>query len=96
MTNLYKFAMIRNSFSTLKINYFVVQKQDLGYLKSILNPGDEVIIFAPFFGEYINYVNKCFPDSSMANSKRSERLGDCSSALKMPLAKYSCIITINI
>lgn len=26
-------------------------------LKSILNPGDEVIIFAPFFGEYINYVN---------------------------------------
>ena len=26
-------------------------------LKSILNPGDEVIIFAPFFGEYINNVN---------------------------------------
>ena len=26
-------------------------------LKSILNPGDEVIIFAPFCGEYINYVN---------------------------------------
>lgn len=26
-------------------------------LKGILNPGDEVIIFAPFFGEYINYVN---------------------------------------
>ena len=26
-------------------------------LKSILNTGDEVIIFAPFFGEYINYVN---------------------------------------
>lgn len=26
-------------------------------LKIILNPGDEVIIFAPFFGEYINYVN---------------------------------------
>lgn len=26
-------------------------------LKSILNQGDEVIIFAPFFGEYINYVN---------------------------------------
>lgn len=26
-------------------------------LKSILNPGDEVIIFALFFGEYINYVN---------------------------------------
>lgn len=26
-------------------------------LKSILNPGDEVIILAPFFGEYINYVN---------------------------------------
>lgn len=25
--------------------------------KSILNPGDEVIIFAPFFGEYINYIN---------------------------------------
>lgn len=25
--------------------------------KSILNPGDEVIVFAPFFGEYINYVN---------------------------------------
>ena len=26
-------------------------------LKSLLNPGDEVIVFAPFFGEYINYVN---------------------------------------
>ncbi len=25
-------------------------------LKSILNPGDEVIAFAPFFGEYRNYV----------------------------------------
>lgn len=25
--------------------------------KSILNPGDEVIVFAPFFGEYINYIN---------------------------------------
>ena len=25
-------------------------------LKTILNPGDEVIVFAPFFGEYINYV----------------------------------------
>lgn len=26
-------------------------------LKSILEPEDEVIVFAPFFGEYINYVN---------------------------------------
>jgi aspartate aminotransferase len=26
-------------------------------LKSILNPEDEVISFAPFFGEYLNYVN---------------------------------------
>lgn len=26
-------------------------------LKSILDPEDEVIVFAPFFGEYINYVN---------------------------------------
>jgi len=26
-------------------------------LKTILNPGDEVIIFAPYFAEYINYVN---------------------------------------
>ena len=25
--------------------------------KTLLNPGDEVIVFAPFFGEYINYVN---------------------------------------
>lgn len=25
-------------------------------LKSILDPGDEVIVFAPFFGEYVNYV----------------------------------------
>ena len=24
--------------------------------KTLLNPGDEVIVFAPFFGEYINYV----------------------------------------
>ena len=26
-------------------------------LKSLLNPGDEVITFAPFFGEYRNYVS---------------------------------------
>lgn len=26
-------------------------------LKTILNPGDEVIVFAPFFGEYRNYVS---------------------------------------
>lgn len=26
-------------------------------LKTLLNPGDEVITFAPFFGEYRNYVN---------------------------------------
>lgn len=26
-------------------------------LKSLLNPGDEVITFAPFFGEYANYVD---------------------------------------
>lgn len=25
-------------------------------LKTLLNPGDEVIVFAPFFGEYANYV----------------------------------------
>lgn len=26
-------------------------------LKSIMNPGDEVIVFAPYFGEYRSYVN---------------------------------------
>ncbi|MEQ8198919.1 MAG: pyridoxal phosphate-dependent aminotransferase [Clostridiaceae bacterium] len=26
-------------------------------LKTLLNPGDEVIVFAPFFGEYRNYVD---------------------------------------
>lgn len=26
-------------------------------LKTLLNPGDEVIVFAPFFGEYANYVD---------------------------------------
>jgi aspartate aminotransferase len=26
-------------------------------LKTLLNPGDEVVTFAPFFGEYRNYVN---------------------------------------
>ena len=25
--------------------------------KTLLNPGDEVVVFAPFFGEYRNYVN---------------------------------------
>ena len=29
-------------------------------LKTILNPGDELIVFAPFFGEYINYVKNDF------------------------------------
>jgi aspartate aminotransferase len=27
-------------------------------LKTILNPGEEVIVFAPYFGEYINVANK--------------------------------------
>lgn len=26
-------------------------------LKALLNPGDEVITFAPYFGEYRSYVN---------------------------------------
>ena len=26
-------------------------------LKALLNPGDEVIVFAPYFGEYRSYVN---------------------------------------
>lgn len=26
-------------------------------LKTILNPGDEVIVFAPFFSEYVNYIS---------------------------------------
>lgn len=26
-------------------------------LKAVLNPGDEVMLFAPFFGEYINYIS---------------------------------------
>jgi len=26
-------------------------------LKTILNPGDEVILFAPFFVEYLNYID---------------------------------------
>lgn len=26
-------------------------------LKTLINPGDEVIVFAPFFGEYTNYIN---------------------------------------
>ena len=26
-------------------------------LKALLNPGDEVVVFAPYFGEYRSYVN---------------------------------------
>ena len=26
-------------------------------LKTLINPGDEVIVFAPYFGEYRSYVN---------------------------------------
>ena len=28
-------------------------------LKSIINPGDEVIVFAPYFSEYNNYIRNC-------------------------------------
>jgi len=28
-------------------------------LKTILDPGDEVIIFAPYFAEYVHYINHC-------------------------------------
>ena len=26
-------------------------------LKALLNPGDEVVVFAPYFGEYRSYTN---------------------------------------
>ncbi len=48
-------------------------------LKTILNPGDEVITFAPFFGEYRNYVSnfdgkliEITPDTSSFQPKLDE------------------------
>ena len=30
--------------------------------KTLLNPGDEIMVFAPFFGEYKNYAISCEAD----------------------------------
>ena len=37
-------------------------------LKTLINPGDEVITFAPYFGEYRSYVNNY--DTSLWRSRR--------------------------
>lgn len=50
-------------------------------LKTLLNPNDEVIVFAPFFGEYANYINNfdgkmvvvpTDPDTFLPNLSRFE------------------------
>ena len=44
-------------------------------LKALLNPGDEVITFAPYFGEYRSYVKMCIRDRSDCENCTSS--GDC-------------------
>ena len=63
-------------------------------LKTILNPGDEVIVFAPFFGEYINYV-KNFDGEVKIISARTEDFQINLEELKSKITSKTKAVIIN-
>ena len=63
-------------------------------LKTILNPGDEVIVFAPFFGEYINYV-KNFDGEVKIISARTEDFQLNLDELKSKITSKTKAVIIN-
>ena len=63
-------------------------------LKTILNPGDEVIVFAPFFGEYINYV-KNFDGGVKIISARTEDFQLNLDELKSKITSKTKAVIIN-
>ena len=63
-------------------------------LKTRLNPGDEVIVFAPFFGEYINYV-KNFDGEVKIISARTEDFQLNLDELKSKITSKTKAVIIN-
>lgn len=63
-------------------------------LKSILDPGDEVIVFAPFFGEYRHYVNN-FNGKLVVAATNKETFQPEISALEAALSERTKAVIIN-
>lgn len=63
-------------------------------LKSLLNPGDEVIVFAPFFGEYRNYVSN-FDGQLVVVPADIETFEPNISALKEKITSKTKAVIIN-
>ena len=63
-------------------------------LKSLLNPGDEVITFAPFFGEYANYVNN-FDGTLVVVPPDTNTFEPNLEALKSKITKKTKVVIIN-
>lgn len=63
-------------------------------LKSILNPGDEVILFAPYFGEYNNYINN-FDGKAIVISPDLERFSINFEELENKITKNTKSVIIN-
>lgn len=63
-------------------------------LKSLLNPGDEVIAFAPFFGEYANYVNN-FDGTLVVVPPDTNTFEPNLEALKDKITKKTKVVIIN-
>ena len=63
-------------------------------LKTFLNPGDEVIVFAPFFGDYINYV-KNFDGEVKIISARTEDFQLNLDELKSKITSKTKAVIIN-
>ena len=63
-------------------------------LKTLLNPGDEVITFAPFFGEYKNYANN-FQGNLVVVSSNPETFEPNLEELKEKITNRTKAIIIN-
>jgi len=63
-------------------------------LKTLLNPGDEIITFAPFFGEYKNYANN-FQGNLVVVSSNPETFKPDLEELKSKITNKTKAIIIN-
>lgn len=61
-------------------------------LKTLLNPGDEVIVFAPFFGEYANYVSNFDGRLVIVNTDPQTFLPDINALRDAVTAKTKAVI----
>lgn len=61
-------------------------------LKTVLNPEDEVIVIAPFFGEYINYVSNYDGKLVVVNARKSDFKPDIETVSKAITKKTKAII----